>query len=74
MKTQKKHNDNYTKCSGCMCLRHNDIEFEIYKGKQRKTCLVCKQKRVEMKIRKVEHKVEESKLDDCIDEYSKLFG
>ena len=47
METENK--EEYIKCSGCKCQRHIVNDFEIYKGKRRKTCLSCKTNRAKQR-------------------------
>lgn len=44
----KKEQEEYIFCKGCRCTRHVS-EYEMYKGKRRKTCLSCKANRAKNK-------------------------
>ena len=54
--------ESYLKCSGCKCLRNEATEFEVYKGKRRITCILCKANRMKLKC---EHQRERSKCKEC---------
>ena len=56
--------DQFAKCSGCRCLRNINTEFEIYKGKRRKTCLKCKANRKKKK-KKCPHEKSEYHCKEC---------
>lgn len=56
----------YIKCGGCKTLRNINDDFEIYKGKRRKTCKECKKRREKYRDRyKCEHEKRRSQCKDC---------
>ena len=56
--------ESYLKCSGCKCLRNEATEFEVYKGKRRITCIICKANRMK-------HNKNKNKCYKCYKVYDK---
>jgi len=54
--------ESYLKCLGCKCLRNEATEFEVYKGKRRLTCIICKANRIKLKC---EHQKRKSQCKEC---------
>jgi len=54
--------ETYIKCSGCKCLRNEATEYEVYKGKRRITCIICKASRINFKC---EHQTQKSRCKEC---------
>ena len=56
--------ESYVKCSGCNCLRNEATEFEVYKGKRRLSCILCKGNRIK-------HNKNKNKCYKCYKVYDK---
>ena len=52
----------YIKCSGCKCLRNEATEYEVYKGKRRITCIICKANRIKLLC---EHQRRRTQCKEC---------